>query len=276
MTSNYNAPHFTLAAVKRIYADLPELVGVDWTTIQPQVDQYIAQLEAQPNAYLPATQLAGLLAKYEPARQRLTDEMTIQRVISQNTADRMRNIAGNLGFDPDTIDGLTAAAYARLDWEADPETVPEPEDTRVRHITIAEGGIDGGQSVKFRNMRLDLGDFTKIAAGFVTTGFDVIDKPHPLLIAAGVLLTAAALHDTMTIELSEQEASVFWGMIQAGARDLTEATILTTTNTEREKYGLDALNDAQVRHSLTKLEQIKSIQQVDDHYRIIERYTIKD
>ncbi len=278
MTENYNAPHYTLAAVKRIYDDLPDLVGRDeWGTLRPQIDEHIAQLEAQPNNLLAATQLRSLLWPHTAANQRLTGEMQVQEVISRNIAGPLRDIASSLGFDPDTVDGLSAAAYARLEWEADPATIPAPDDDlSQRTVTFNQGPVGEAKSVKLKNMRLDLGDFTQIAAGFVTTGFDILDKPHPLLIAAGILLTVNALHGAMKIELSEQEASVFWGMIQAGERDLTEAAILTATNAEREKYGLPALNDTQLRHSLSRLAQIKSIAQTGDTYRIIEKYTVKD
>ncbi len=278
MSTNPNAPHFVLAAVKRLYAVLPDLVGeTAWNEIQDQVDAYIAALETKPNEYLVSTQLVGLLAQYESARQRLAAEIKVQEVISRNIAAQMQVIAQALGFDPTTTDGLSAAAYAHLEWEVDPATIPAPGEDANRSITMTEGGVGGAKSVKFKNMRLDLGDFSKIAAGFVTTGFDILDKPHPLLIAAGVLLTIHALHDTMKIDLSEQEASVFWGMIHSGKLKPTKTEIMNATNAEREKYGLEPLKEAQVRHSLVKLAQIKSIEQTGDStYRIIENYTIKD
>lgn len=277
MDINPNAPHFVLAAVKRLYPDLPNLIGPDsWNDIQPQVDTYVAVLEAGPNEYLVSTQLVGLLAQYEPARQRLTTEINVQEVISQNIAEQMQNIAIALGFDPATTDGLSAAAYSHLTWEVDPETIPAPGETIKSRISMVEGGVGGAKSVKFRNMRLYLGDFAKIAAGFVTTGSDILDKPHPLLIAAGVLLTVCALHDVMKVEVSEQEASVFWGMTKVGKLKMTEDAILTATNIEREKYGLEPLKETQVRHSLAKLVQIKSIEQTGDRYWIVEDYKIED
>jgi hypothetical protein len=280
--SNPNAPHFVLAAAKRIYAELPMLVtDSEWANIQPQVDTCLAALETQPDNFLASTQLVGLLAQYEPARLRLAQEMKVQEVISANISHEMAKIAGQLGLNPNAIDGLAAAAYARLTWEVDPETVPAPdEEVRTRGITLSDGGVGGAKSVKFRNMQVELWDFTKVAAGFVTTVFDTVAMPHPLLIAASVILTAAALHDALKVELSEQEASVFWGMIRAelnGKRGgLSEEIVLATTNDERKRYGLQPLSSLQVRHSLRKLEQIASIEMSDGVYRIVERYTIKD
>jgi predicted anti-sigma-YlaC factor YlaD len=276
MTNNKNAPHFILAAVTRIYSELPDLIGDDWPTIQPQVDQHIAALKADPNNYAAMGQLSSLFWSYEAAQQRFKAELKVQEIIQQNIHDGMTQIATDLGFDPATVDGLTAAGFANLHWAFDANTVPSVDDTQTRGITMTAGGVEGGQSVKFTNMHLDVGTFSEIAAGFVTTGFDILDKPHPLLIAAGVLLTVRALHNAMKTELSEQEASVFWSMTQAEEKELTEETIWHSTNREREKYGLPPLEAVQVRQSLTRLETINSIARDGDTYTVIEKYTIKD
>jgi hypothetical protein len=276
MTVNHNAPHFILAVIQRIYPDLPDLVGADWATIKPQVDAHIAKLEATPDAYLASMQLVGLLAEYELANQRFAVEIKIQEVIGQNIAKPIADIAKSLGLAPETIAGLYAAAFSRLAWEVDPDTIPAPDDMVTRDITLNEGGIGRATSVKFKNMRVTRWDFATIAAGFVATGFDITNTPHPLFIAACIILTAGALRDTLNVSLSEQEASVFWGMIQAGKLNLTEADVLLATNKEREQYGLAALNAIQVQHSLTKLEKVKSIEKSGDKYRIIEGYEIKD
>jgi hypothetical protein len=279
---NTNAPHFLLAAVSRIYPELPILIGADhWLTVQAQIDTLINGLETQPNNYLAMTQLFGLLSTYEPVRQCLSRDMTIQAVISDNISEQMRQIAQELKLSPESVEGLTAAALARLQWDVDTASIPAVgEEASTRGVTLSDGGIGGAKSVKFKNMKLDLGDAAKLSAGFVTTGFDIIDKPHPLVVAAGVLLTVCALYDAMKTNISEQDASVFWGMIQAtgsmkGA-GLKLPTILEKTNVERAHYHLDALSETQIRYSLEKLERLKSIEKVGDTYRIIERYTIKD
>jgi hypothetical protein len=188
----------------------------------------------------------------------------------------MHDIAKSLGFAPETVAGLYAAAFARLAWEVDPDTIPAPDDMVTRDITLSEGGIGGATSVKFKNMRVTRWDFATIAAGFVATGFDITNAPHPLFIAACIILTARALRDTLDVPLSEQEASVFWGMIRAGKLNLTEADVLLATNKERVQYGLAELKAIQVQHSLTKLEKVKSIERSGDKYRIIEGYEIED
>lgn len=286
MSSNPNAPHFILAAVKRIYVDLPLLIGANsWVVIQPQINSLITSLEAHPNAYLASTQLFGLLATYEPARQRIAQELKIQEIIAENISEPMHRISYSLDINPEFIDGLTAAALSHIKWWIDPTTFPpEDEDLHNRGFILKDGGV-GGATVTFKEMQINPGDFSKLAAGFITTGVGIIAAPSvplamPLLVAAGILSTVSALYDTMKTELSEQDASVFWGMIQATGEmrgsGLYESTIIATTNTEREKFGLEILKEVMVRNSLIKLERIKSIEKTGASYRIIEKYTLKD
>lgn len=270
MTPNPNAPYFVLAAAKRIYPDLPSLIGTEnWNAIQPEIVAYIRELETQPNAYLATTQLFGLLAKYEPARLRMAQELKVQEVITAIITPQMEQIAESLGSEPIAIDGLMAVAYTHMTWEVDPTTIPAPEeDVRLKGITLRDGGV-GGASVKFKKLQIDLGDFFKLSAGVIAAAIGIIAAPAipavlPLSVVYAVLLTIGSLHDATKLDLSEQEASVFWGMVCAigemkGA-GLYEATILAATNAEREKYGLELLKEAQVHHSLIKLERIKCIE----------------
>jgi hypothetical protein len=280
MTVNPNAPHFILAAVKRIYGELPHLVGREaWNSIYTQVDLYIVQLETQSNHYLASTELLGLLARYKPAHQRLSGEMKVQEIITVNIRTTMEKIAKELGIDVNSIDGLIAAAYAHFRWEFDPEIISLEGDVVTRSITERE--LDKAKSVKVQNIRLDLGDFTKISAGFITVAVGIITAPAlpfvmPLLVVAAVLSTLSTLYDAMEIEIEEQEASVLFGMTQAlglmhGA-GLRLPTLLKRTNEEREKCGLALLNERQMEHSLQKLEKLKVIKKTGDTYYVIENY----
>lgn len=280
MTINPNAPHFVLAAVKRIYDELPLLVGKKaWDEIQPTVDDYLTQLETQANNHLAMTQIFGLLAQFEPARLRLTEEIKVQEVITKNIENSMSRIAQTLGINPEYISGAVAATYTYLNWEVVSETVPKSNESVSRSITKMD--VDNAKSVKFKNMQLDLGDFSRIAAGFIIAGVGVVTTPAiplvmPLLVVVGVLSTVSALHETMEIEIDEQEASVLLGMTRAignthGA-GLLEETILKQTNEEREKYGLEYLNQNRLKHSLLKLEQIEVIKKSDNVYYVVENY----
>ena len=165
----------------------------------------------------------------------------------------------------------------RFQWEVDPETIPQSEaETQSRTVTI-QRDFSEGKSVKFRNFKLDLSGFAKLAADFALLGQDALDKPKPMVVAAGVLLTLWTLRGEMTEKLSEQEASVFWGMAMACAhkspRWATKTRIAEATNAERAKVGLKTLDEGQVQHSLIRLIEISAIARVrgqDNTYEMIE------
>lgn len=279
MSMNANSPYFLLALVKRIYPDLPNLVGQEaWQTLKPQVDAYMTAIEKKDGEVLASIQLIRLFDDHPSARSRIADELKIQATIIQNISHSIEAIAKEMGInDADTINRLVASAYAQFQWDADVSTIPSVQNT-LKSIDLGSGGIDGATSIKFKNMSLDWGKFSDLSAGFVITGMGVIDKPNPLLIIAGVLVTFAVVRREMTAEIAEQEASVFWAMIQlteAGETPMTVSAIIAKTNTEREQYGLEPLKEAQVRHSLTKLAKLKSIEKTGDAFRIIEKYSVK-
>jgi hypothetical protein len=272
MNKAKNTPPFVLVAVRRIYDRLPALVGENWPQIVGQVDSHLQALETHPDNYLASTQLFGLLAQYEPARQRLSEELIVQEIFGDHIKSGLadKHLSGD--------DSLLVAILSVLSWQVDSATVPsaaEMDSMRVmRGIILKAGGVDGAKSVKFQNFDIDLAKLAGVSAGFMLAG----QEPKPFVIAAGILIAISTLLSEMTLQIEQQEATVFWGMIQAigtmtGA-GLHEPTITAVTNTERAKRGLDALTEQQVRASLVKLEQLKSIQKSGNTYRIVESFKV--
>lgn len=276
MSLNSQAPQFILVAVQRLYDTLPALVGADWPTIQPQVDAHIATLQKQPGDILASTQLFGLLARYEAARQRLSQELIVQQAVAANINQPLEQMQAAAD------ETLLAAIMSGFTWDVDHETIPSPGDeASTRAITLKDGGVNGGHSIKFRNLDLNLGQMMSVGAGFLLAGQDMLDQPTPFMLAGGVLVMVGTLLGEMTVKIEQQEATVFWGCIVAtndrpDAREASTETIFATTNAERHKRGLTDLTDEQFKHSLYQLEQLGSIARVDgDTYRIVERFTVK-
>ncbi len=122
--------------------------------------------------------------------------------------------------------------------------VVDPDDSEVRLIKIKEGGTEPGKSVKIRNFHLDLLSMTELIA---TTLITVADP-----VVAGVLLIIGSLTripKAITIEISEQETSVFWGFVLARDADNSaeESLIAEHTNNERKKNGRLPLTNEGVR-----------------------------
>jgi hypothetical protein len=282
---NANSPQNVVTAVQRVYSELPELIGLDrWVGLDAAIRSRIERLRRSMNPneqLLLSIELMEQFAPYPRALERLNSELAIQVAVQSSVIVELDRLAAILGIDSEKTEAFLAASHMTLNWTVDPENMPGIEDIKQRKITLAPGGMDGGKSMKFSNMHLDLGEMGEIAAGSMLAGYQMIDKPHPLIIAAGILLTIRALRKAMTVEISEQHASVFWGMTKIRRLDNTclESEILQHTNSEREKYGLKSLTEQDLRYSLSKLEQLHSIESVQDEpktWRITETYVIKE
>ena len=123
---------------------------------------------------------------------------------------------------------------------------------------------------------------TELIASTTITGTTVITQPDPHIVVAGVLLIINSLTEAVTIQLSEEETSVFWGFVLARDRDNSaeECLIAEYTNDERIKHGRQPLTNDGVRDALRRLEKLKSVEPVEgeqdtDIWRIVEKYEIK-
>lgn len=278
------SPYNILAAFNRIEKELPALVGAEgWSKTGEELIMALGQLRSSSDTTEQeelADNLIDLLSEYGQARARLNAEIQVQAAVKDELAGDIMIIANRLvGISTDDPQAFVEAAYYPLGWSFDPEDLAklDPE----RRITIKPGGLKGGKSIKFSNVHLDLGEMSEMGAGALLLGYDAITKSHPLVMVAGVLLTIRALTKAMTVELSEQEASVFWGFVQSRDREnsASNRAIFEQTNVERQRYGLDALTEAQFKYAMIMLEQLKCIEKVGakpDSWRIIEQYKIRN
>jgi hypothetical protein len=134
------------------------------------------------------------------------------------------------------------------------------------------------RSIKLSNLvRADMGTILEIVAGGVMTGADMAAQPHPIIIAAGLLILIRSFTRALKVELSEREASVFWGLIQACDEGKVAAfdAIVERTNQVRAEAGLDPLSEGEIGLALRLLESIKSVQPAkgkEGAWRIRERW----
>lgn len=282
--SDFMSPYNILAALNRIEEELPTLVGEEgWSKIGEDLITTLDKLRLSTDSAEQeelADKLIDLVSGYGQARACLNAEIDVQVAVKDELAGDLKAIAERLaGISKDDAQTFVEAAYYPLGWSFDPEVLSKPDPER--RITIKPGGLKGGRSIKFSNVHLDLGEMSEMGAGALLLGYDAITKSHPLVIVAGVLLTIRALSKAMTVELSEQEASVFWGFVQSRDREnsASNRAIFEQTNVERRRYGLDALTEAQFKNAMIILEQLKCIEKVEgkpDSWRIIEQYKIRN
>lgn len=281
--SSIMVPGNILAALNSLEGELPLLTGEDWETIR---DEFYTLMSQMRNSNDPeerdrlASDLVDLLLPYEHARDRLKEEIRFQhiRTVLQDTMKTdLPAFAKTMGLDKKIVEPSAAAALESIMAEPEDSGVSE---AGVRFIKIKEGGKDVGKTIKIRNFHLDLAMIGELAASTTMTVDKIIHQPDPQIVVAGVLLIIRSLTRAFTIQLSEQETSVFWGFVLArDADNVAEEELITKyTNNERVKIGLLQLTNEQVKNILCRLKALKSVELVkgkQDIWRIVEKYKIE-
>lgn len=275
------------AALDSLESELPSLTGKEaWETIKDEfraLEHGLQESDDPEERDRLASELVDLLVPYERARDQLREETRLQhiRAVLQDTIETdLPAFAATMSVDNNIVE--PSADIAMKSMVVD----PDQEEAGLRLITIKEGGIAPGKSIKIRNFHLDLPSMTELIASSTITGTTVITQPDPHIVVAGVLLIISSLTETVTSKLSEEVTSVFWGLVLARDRDSSagECLIAECTNNERIKYGRQQLTDEGVRDALHRLETIRSVELVDgkedtedkeNTWRIVEKYEIK-
>lgn len=132
----------------------------------------------------------------------------------------------------------------------------------VRTAPITSTTLTRTRSLKLANLKhADLTAVLELVAGGTLTTADFLSQPHPILIAAGLLVMICAFTRLVTIEFSEREASVFWGLIHS-CDDKKIARfdgILVSTNEIRHQAGLPPLSPSELRLALGVLQRLKTV-----------------
>lgn len=270
------APHQLAIVLQQLEPELPELVGqAAWVALAPTWAEKLQQLQASSDEIEQmrlAAELRVLLAPYTAARKRLqrtTGSISQYQQLLTGLAD----LAAQLNSDPAQIEQLreAAALHSHL------------AQTR---LIILQGVGQKAQSIKWQNFEFDFGDATEMietAAGILAAFSDIIssDSNH-LLMAAGVLMIIRGILKATTEEISAQDASVFWGVLQAQWHNtpshVNTIQVVEYVNQERAKVHLAPLSEQKVCHSLHNLVRLGSVEQTNEEkeiWRVIEKYKSK-
>lgn len=219
--------------------------------------------------------LVALLANFPKARTLFLSELENQRsrkFLKSIEAD-ISKVCDEIG-----VDASQATMAVTMVQESIKVTQFQDEKSQ-RLLIIPKGGIAPGKSIKFGNIRLDLVELTELISGLLLAS---VDKGlNPLLVIAGILLTIRSIYKIMSVDISAQEASVFWGAVHVRDNNnvVNQEVLTTATNIERQKFGLDALSKEQVINSLHKLQLIGSVERVEgmtNEWQVKENYQFVD
>ena len=258
-----------LMALDQIENDLPSLVGEKgWLKISKPFKEKLKQLrnsgEKKEQALL-STELIAMLWPYSGAIECL-HAARHSTDLYWNLMTNFASLAVTLGLDTRIAQQLTEAA--------------SQSQALKRMVMVKPGGIGKTKTIKIKNLEFDFGEIGGLAGGIILTAMDIIGEKNYLFMAAGIVIIAASLYKAISVEISEQEATVFWGFIQACdvKKEADEVKILKHTNAERKKFSLESLTKDKVKYSLLKLSSLNSVKAVEgkpDKWRIIEKYRIK-
>jgi len=279
---DYRSPLFVLMAFHRMMPVLPDLIGlVDWQKIEAEINTKVDALqcsEDKTGQIKNSMHLMSLLLQYPEANERLHVELLLQRHLMIWTQQQLPPEIRKLTSNSNQVEAAMVMMQWPMQWTpADDVTLHGM--ALEKSIQLHDDELTKGQSTKLKNLNFNFTEMAQLASGTFMTAYGMIDKPHPLVIAGGILTMIVTFLKAMTISFSEQEASVFWGMIQSQGTDfVSEEVILRETNNMRTEYGLPLLNETQLRRSLQKLTHMECVacRKVGDKFkwRIIENYKI--
>lgn len=279
MSANPYSPDNQWLALTRLQADLPTLVDADaWPALAGAVPGLLARLAPANDAAVrlaAAVDLQDLIAPHAAARRRFLDELQIQAGLQSMMEEKLSAIAAALGVDAIAVEPSLALALQAVAAEL-AEPVQAADQPRL--VKIGVGGVDGGQVVRLRNLTIDFKALLTLCAGIVLTRADISGAPDPLTVVSGLFLIVTGLVDGVTVELSTEEASVFWGLIQACGSDqrATESEIMVWCNDWRTTYKLPPLSQGQIDAALRRLATLRVLTAVDGAWQLADQYVITD
>ncbi len=266
MTSKSD-PDTLLAAFLEIEDELPDLVGESkWSTISGEFNRSLTDLrdsQAETIRLESCVKIMDILTTIEPARTRLAV------------------IIDSLDMRSSVLTGIATIAEQINCTQTEIQEFNK-EISRIasssRNVTMKED-FTKAKTVKFGNLDFDFGDTVEIAANIIALVNATFVEKNSLLVAVGILLAASSLYKKATIDISEQDASVLWGLSESGSKSKTakEDEILTYVNTRRERISLAPLSKEQVKNSLQKLYIlgcVKPTERPKEGWKIIEKVKI--
>ena len=250
---NVDTPENILSALNAVEQKLIELVGSAWPKLEAKYRDLYRKLTDKEKKWLASVEIKELFAPYDVASKRLDTAIAEQDMLG-GVQLGMAEIAVSMGM---------------------------PQEACMRRIIVKSP--TKAKSIKLGNIEFDFGEMGELCASVILTGSKVVDEfggKRYILVAAGVLLIARLISRKMTTELSELEATVFYGFTQAAGEDKTavEHAILEKANAARAESGLRLINEADVVSALKKLITLKSVARVESKaatWRIIEKYSVK-
>jgi len=245
----------------KLAADLPVLVG---PAVWPGLEAELAELDAAWN-------------RADDAGRAVLNARYVTALANAHPAMRPR-LAAALGA-ISVYESMLTKTAALLEKMGDPHAAEQLRQLShagdARYMKLKPVG-EPTTSVKLRNIEFDFGSLSLAAAG-ILSAIATLSDPTTSGLAAGaaVLLILNELYKMMTREVSIDDASVYWGLIEAGDESKTAhlEPILIKTNAARTANHLEPLTETELRRALLALERLRAVAAVAPGiWRVVEEH----
>lgn len=143
-------------------------------------------------------------------------------------------------------------------------TPPEMEPC-LYFITIGEGGLGGGRSIKPGNIWLN---WKKLLVDGIESILTIVGAvATPWLVPLAGLVVWNKICSALTIEITERHAAVVWAMWMNRDKEncVKDEVILDLVNKELSKYNRSEMSRRELDKILKELEKMKCIERTDEN-----------
>lgn len=281
------SPVSVLSATSRMKNDLVKLVGVDSLGMfVREIEILTSQLRTSSDQFEKQqflAELISLFADHPRLRERFNAEINAQSLMRERINRSLSSLSNHWILSEKNLTESLDWISSAFEWELDQNTIAvlgklDEESTRTVHLNLSGIETDEPESytIKLSNLRVNWVQFSLIVGQTMVMGGEIAqsEKPNILILVGAILTMVAVLGDAMKKNISAQDASVFWGMIQAceanQLKQVTEEDILRETNVERKSYDLQPLTEVELHNSLRSLKNIKTIKRVRNKQKVWE------
>ncbi len=264
-------PDQLLDAFTVLQTELPGLLGAeDWQAVASAYQDHLSVLQHatdRTERLRAGAELMDLVNQNEEAKNRLAallDFVDARRMVLLEIADLVKRMQ----HDTREVSELQRAASEPL--------------IKTKYVKMSPG-FKNAKSVKIKNIDIvldlysDYGQLAVLALGVVNVVEDIVAKDKEFVALAAILALIGLVYKEATVEIPEQDASVLWGLAEAG-RAATEERIRLVTNQVRHERHLEPLSADQIMNSLLNLRDIECVQKVGgtkDSWRAVESVVLK-
>jgi len=254
-------PQTVLQAITSIQAQLPDLIGDDWSAVEPTLMVQIESLKVTNAKGKQVRALLRTVSDYPNAYNKLQLELKRQALWNDELEASLLELARTLNLEPTLIPSAVEVGLRVL-------TIDDETQKTIGVLLPQDGTMRQSIQINFRKLSGLLGAGLALGAGL---------EGVSLLAAGGILSLVASTEEALPHRLSVEETSVFLGVIysQNDNHIAHEAKIMSRSNQEREQCNLPPLTEPQLKQALNRLYNRQVIESLGNgQWCIIDTYIL--